>query len=254
MMNKKLIIGIGLLILIVLIAGIVIVMNMNKTNQDSTDISEQEERNTTSNINNLEENNRTETKDNELAVPIANETKDNELAVPIANETNTENMNTNTSKKTVVIYYSRSGSTKQIADYIKEKIGADVIRLETVKTYPSDYNEMLDTAKEEQRNGGRPELKNKNINIADYDTIFLGYPIWWGEIATPVYTFLDRHDLSGKEIAPFVTSGSSGLSGTPNDIKREESGAEILDAMSITSSTLSNYKSLTDNWLSKLGF
>ncbi len=154
----------------------------------------------------------------------------------------------------MVIYYSRSGNTKQIADYIGEKTGADVIRLETVKTYPSDYNEMLDYAQEEQRNGEKPELKNKNINIEDYDTIFLGYPIWWGEIATPVYTFLDEYNLSGKKIAPFVTSGSSGLSGTRSDIKKEEPNAEILDAMSITSSTLNNYKSLTDNWLSKLGF
>lgn len=170
------------------------------------------------------------------------------------NVINQRNNNTDISKKALVIYYSRSGNTKQIANYIGEKTNTDIIRLETVRTYPSNYDEMLNTAKEEQRNGGRPELKNKNINIADYDTIFLGYPIWWGEIATPVYTFLDQYDLSGKKIAPFVTSGSSGMSGTLNDIKREEPNAEVLDAMSITSSTLNNYKSLTDNWLSKLGF
>lgn len=207
-------------------------MNRNKTNQNSTDISE------------LEENN----------IAPNNQTKENELAIATTNETNTENRNTNTSKKTVVIYYSRSGNTKQIADYIKEKIGADVIQLETVNTYPSDDKEMLAYTQEEQRKGERPELKNENNNIADYDTILLGYPIWWGEIATPVYTFLDKHDLSGKKIAPFVTSGSSGLSGTPNAIKKEEPGADVLEAMSITSATLSNYKSLTDNWLSKLGF
>lgn len=92
------------------------------------------------------------------------------------------------------------------------------------------------------------------IFLKKYYTIFLGYPIWWGKIATPVYTFLDEYDLSGKKIAPFVTSGSSGLSGTPSDIKREEPNAKVLDAISITSSTLNNYKSLTDNWLSKLGF
>lgn len=210
-MDKKLIIGIVVLILIVLVGGAFVMVNMNNKTQNDT-----------------------------------------EKLILTTNEQNTQN--TNASKKTLVIYYSRSGNTKQIADYIGEKTNADVIRLETVRTYPSNYDEMLDIAKEEQRNGGRPELKNKNINIADYDTIFLGYPIWWGEIATPVYTFLDEYDLSGKKIAPFVTSGSSGLSGTPNDIKREEPNAEGLDAMSITSSTLNNYKSLTDNWLSKLGF
>ncbi len=218
-MDKKVIIGIVVLILIVLVGGVFVMANMNNKTQNDTEKLEQEINNSNANL-----------------------------------ENNQEIKNTNISKKVLVIYYSRSGNTKQIADYIREKTNADVIRLETVRTYPSNYDEMLDTAKEEQRNGGRPELKNKDINIADYDTIFLGYPIWWGEIATPVYTFLDEYDLSGKKIAPFVTSGSSGLSGTPSDIKREEPNAEVLDAISITSSTLNNYKSLTDNWLSKLGF
>lgn len=227
-MDKKLIIGIVVLILIVLVGGVFVMANMNNKTQNDTERLEQETTNS--------------------------QTEKEQIMIPTTNEQNTQNTNTNTSKKTLVIYYSRSGNTKQIADYIGEKTNADVIRLETVRTYPSNYDEMLDTAKEEQRNGGRPELKNKNINIADYDTIFLGYPIWWGEIATPVYTFLDQYDLSDKKIAPFVTSGSSGLSGTPSDIKREEANAQVLDAMSITSSTLNNYHLFTDNWLSKLGF
>lgn len=243
-MDKRLIIGIIVLILIVLVGGVFVMANMNNKTQDNTEKSEQEIANSNVNVNNKQENRNKENTNSQ--------TEKEQITIPTTNEQNTQN--TNTSKKTLVIYYSRSGNTKQIADYISEKIGGDVVRLETVRTYPSNYDEMLDTAKEEQRNGGRPELKNKNINITNYDTIFLGYPIWWGEIATPVYTFLDEYDLSGKKIAPFVTSGSSGLSGTPSDIKREESGAEVLEAMSITSSTLSNYKSLTDNWLSKLGF
>lgn len=245
-MDKKLIIGIIVLILIVLVGGIFVVTNMNNKIPKDAEKLEQDTSNSNVNVNNKPEN---QNKEN-----INSQTEKEQITIPTTNEQNTQNTNTNTSKKTLVIYYSRSGNTEQIADYISEKTGGDVVRLETVRTYPSNYDEMLDTAKEEQRNGGRPELKNKNINIEDYDTIFLGYPIWWGEIATPVYTFLDEYDLSGKKIAPFVTSGSSGLSGTLSDIKREESGAEVLEAMSITSSTLSNYKSLTDNWLSKLGF
>lgn len=245
-MDKRLIIGIIVLILIVLVGGVFVMAKMNNKTQDNTEKSEQEIANSNVNVNNKQEN---QNKEN-----TNSQTEKEQITIPTTNEQNTQNTKTNTSKKTLVIYYSRSGNTKQIADYISEKTGGDVVRLETVRTYPSNYDEMLDTAKEEQRNGGRPELKNKNINIKDYDTIFLGYPIWWGEIATPVYTFLDNYDLSGKKIAPFVTSGSSGLSGTSSDVKREESGAEVLEAMSITSSTLSNYKSLTDNWLSKLGF
>ncbi len=239
-MNKKIIIvGIVILILVVLAGAATIVISQNKT--------EENENNALNNTNNTE--------NNQMENQVINETEENAtINVPNTSQGNIQNTNVSNSKKSLVIYYSRSGNTKQIADYIGEKTGSDVIRLETVKTYPSDYDEMLDYAQEEQRNGERPEIKNKNINTKDYDTIFLGYPIWWGDIATPVYTFLDEYNLSGKKIAPFVTSGSSGLSGTPSDIKREEPNAEILDAMSITSSTLNNYKSLTDNWLSKLGF
>ena len=129
-MDKKLIIGIVVLILIALVGGIFVMANMN--NKTQNDIEKLEQKTTNSNINT---NNKSE----------------------IQNKENT--------KKTLVIYYSRSGNTKQIADYIGEKTNADVIRLETVRTYPSNYDEMLDTAKEEQKNGDRPELKNKNINI-----------------------------------------------------------------------------------------
>ncbi len=245
-MYKKLIIGIIVLILIVLAGGVLAIVSMNNKTQNNTEELEQEIANSNVNANNKQENQNKENTSSQI--------EKEQITAPTTSQQNTQNTNTNTSKKALVIYYSRSGNTKQIADYIEEKTNADVIRLETVRTYPSNYDEMLDTAKEEQRNGGRPELRNKNINIEDYDIIFLGYPIWWGEIATPVYTFLDEYDLSGKKIAPFVTSGSSGLSGTPSDIKREEPKSEVLDAMSITSSTLNNYKSLTDNWLSKLGF
>lgn len=164
------------------------------------------------------------------------------------------NENTENNSKSLVVYYSRSGNTDKIAKYISEKLEADIVRLDTVKTYPSDYDEMLDVAEEEQRNGELPELKTTINNLQDYDTIFLGYPIWWGNIASPVLTFLNNYDLSNKNIAPFVTSGSSGLSGTPNDIKELEPQANILDALSITSSTLNNYENLTNNWLVDLGY
>lgn len=228
-MDKKIVTIIIVLVLIVLVGGVIAFMSINKTSHN-TNLLEQNSNNTDNNqISNKEENIHTISEED-----IKNTTKDSE--------------------KILVVYYSRSGNTKQIAEYIKEKVGADILKIETVKTYPINYDEMLDYAKKEQSNGERPELKTININIEEYDTIFLGYPIWWGEIATPVYTFLDQYDLSEKKIAPFVTSGSSGLSGTPDDIKREEPKSEVLEAMSITSSTLNNYKSLTDNWLSKLGY
>ena len=78
----------------------------------------------------------------------------------------------------LVLYFSESGNTETVANFIHDEVGGDLIKLETVKAYPSDYDELVDYAQEEQRDDGRPELKTVIENIDSYDTIFLGYPNW----------------------------------------------------------------------------
>lgn len=161
---------------------------------------------------------------------------------------------TNTGSKTLILYFSMSGNTQTVVNYIHDAIGGDIIRLETVETYPEDYNELVDYAQQEQQENARPELKTTIENIDGYDTIFLGYPNWWGDLPMPIYTFLDEYDLSGKTIAPFITHGGSGLSGTDENIQAEEPDATVTEGLAIYGDDAQNSQSEVEDWLEELGF
>lgn len=154
----------------------------------------------------------------------------------------------------LIAYFSWSGNTENAAQIIAEKTDADIIELNPQELYSDSYTEVLDQAQEDMNNDARPELSTTIDNIDEYDTIFLGYPIWWGDCPMAIYTFLDEYDLSGKTIAPFCTSGGSGLSGTPEEIQDEEPNATVTEGLSISDSRSSNSRSQVQNWLSEIGF
>ena len=106
------------------------------------------------------------------------------------------------SDKILVIYFSETGNTQKLAKLISDKVGGDFIRIETEKVYPTDYNELVDDAKKEKENDDRPKLKTLNINLDDYDTIFIGYPIWWYQMPMAMYTLFDNYDFADKTIIP----------------------------------------------------
>ncbi len=133
----------------------------------------------------------------------------------------------------LVVYFSRSGNTESVAERIAERTGADMFEIVTVQIYPEDYNELLDFARNEQRENARPELAEHIENMDIYDVIFLGYPNWWGDMPMPLYSFLDEYDLSGKTIMPFVTSGGSGFSRTIRSVEDAEPEATVLEGLSI---------------------
>ena len=133
----------------------------------------------------------------------------------------------------LVVYFSMSGNTESVAERIAERTGADMFEIVTVQDYPEDYNELLDFARDEQREDARPELAEHIGNMDIYDVIFLGYPNWWGDMPMPLYSFLDEYDLSGKTIMPFVTSGGSGFSRTIRSIEDAEPAATVLEGLSI---------------------
>lgn len=171
------------------------------------------------------------------------------------NNVSTEGSNTETlNGKTLILYFSQSGNTQTVANFIHEAVGGDILRLETVKTYSSNYNDLLDEAQEEQNNNARPELKTKIDNIEEYSTIFLGYPNWWGDMPMPLYTFLEEYDLSGKTIAPFVTSGGSGFSNTISTIREKEPNANVVKGLSISGSSAENSQDEVEEWINNLGF
>lgn len=172
----------------------------------------------------------------------------------VSNESKTDDINIENMGNTLILYFSMSGNTETVANYIHEEIGGDIVKLETVQTYPEDYDELVDYAREEQRDNTRPELETAIENIEQYDTIFLGYPNWWGDMPMPIYSFLDQYDLSNKTIAPFITHGGSGLSGTSANIANEEPDAVVTEGLAINGDDVDDCQDEVNEWLDELNF
>lgn len=155
--------------------------------------------------------------------------------------------------KSLVAYFSWSGNTENVAEAIAEQTGSDIFEIIPAMPYSDDYDTVVDLAQEEQQNGARPEITGSIENISEYDVIYVGYPNWWGDMPMILYTFFDSYDLSGKTIAPFCTSGGSGLSGTVSEIKELEPSATVTDGLHIGSSSASNPDHAVSEWLSEIG-
>ena len=157
-------------------------------------------------------------------------------------------------KKVLVVYFSETGNTQKLAKLISDEIGGDFRRIETVKSYPTG-EALFDYTKNERDNDERPELKDLDINIDDYDVIFVGYPIWWYTLPMPIYTFFETFDFSGKVIVPFNTHEGSGDGGTYSTIKGWEKDAKVLDGLAIRGGDMEkNQTTRVQNWLKGLGF
>ena len=116
-----------------------------------------------------------------------------------------------TGDKALIVYFSHTGNTQRVAEYIGENVEADVFRIEPETPYTDDYNTLLDVAQTEKNEGARPAMAGYIDNLDDYGTVYLGWPCWWGTCPMIMLTFLEQHDLSGKTIVPFTTSGGSGF-------------------------------------------
>ncbi|MCI9442969.1 MAG: flavodoxin [Ruminococcus sp.] len=119
------------------------------------------------------------------------------------------------------------GNVQFMAQTIQETIGGDLFRIETTQQYPLDHDPLVDQAAEEQDADARPELSSHIENLEQYDTVFLGYPNWWGDMPQPLYTFLEEYDFSGKTIIPFCPHGGSGFSRTESTIAGLQPGADV---------------------------
>lgn len=110
----------------------------------------------------------------------------------------------------LVVYFSRSGNTRVIAGQIGRAMDAQVFEIIPATPYPEDYEETVAQATRERESGYEPPLESSVENIADYDTIWLGFPIWGGSVPPVIRSFLSGHDLSGKTLIPFITHGGYG--------------------------------------------
>lgn len=146
------------------------------------------------------------------------------------------------------------GSTEYIAKMIQNSIGGTLFEIETEKQYSKEHDPLVDEAAQEQEENARPKLSSKVENMDSYDIIFIGYPIWWGDLPMPLYTFLEEYDLSGKTIVPFCTHGGSRLSNTDNTIADLQKDATVIhDALAISRSDVAvTEQEEVDRWLESI--
>lgn len=152
----------------------------------------------------------------------------------------------------LVVYFSWSGNTEAVAQEIQRQTGADLFEIVPAEPYTDDYDELLDIAQEEQSSNARPAIAD-TVDLSGYDTVFLGFPNWWGDMPMIIYTFLDEYDLSGKTVAPFNTSGGSGFSGSLDTIAEMEPDAEITEGLSLGSSEAEDCADTVSGWLGSIG-
>ncbi len=169
------------------------------------------------------------------------------------------------SGKSLVVYFSRTGeqdkvgviekgNTKIVAEMIAEKVGADTFEIVPKNdNYPMTFDALCDVAKEEQNNNARPEIKDSVKDFDTYDTIYLGYPIWWADLPMICYTFLESYDFNGKTIVPFCTHEGSADANTQKKIQSAVPNATVKEVFAVRGQDAQNnqdeVKKQIEDWL-----
>ena len=135
--------------------------------------------------------------------------------------------------KSLVLYYSQTGVTETVAKLIQERTHADIEAINAEKPYDGDFNATIERSMKERQAGIECKIKPLSKDIAKYDTIYIGYPIWFGTYAPPVVTLVKKLNVEGKIIIPFCTFGSGGLETSVNDLKKNLKNATILDGYGV---------------------
>jgi flavodoxin len=157
------------------------------------------------------------------------------------------------STRVLIVYYTRSGNTREIASQIHQSVGGDIVEIQTVEPYPDDYDAVTKQAKQELNSGYKPPLKTKVENLGSYNVVFLGSPIWWSTIASPVRTFLSENDLSGKTILPFVTHAGSALGKSVADIAALCPNSTVSDGLTVWGRDAKTAPREVAEWLRRIG-
>lgn len=163
--------------------------------------------------------------------------------------------------RNLVVYFSASGNTKKFAETIAKLTGADIKEIIPEKPYVMDYSkydEIAAATKAERDRGDRPAIRNlEDINIRDYDNIFIGYPMWWYTLPMIMFTFFEakKDDFAGKTVIPFNTHEGSGDGGTYPLVADLAKGAHMLPGLAIRGLNMKmNQTHKIKKWLSKIGF
>ena len=163
------------------------------------------------------------------------------------------NLHARENKKVLVAYFSlRGGITKQVAEEIHRKVGGDLFRIEPEVPYPSEYNDVVARAKEERNNDVYPKIKGKLPRFAAYDTIYLGTPIWFGQLPGVVKTFIAQHDFRGKVVVPFATSGKSSITKIMPHLTQMLPESKLMEGLLIHRDEVDTTAPRIDQWLRTL--
>ena len=163
----------------------------------------------------------------------------------------------------LIVYFSRNyenyvsgairnldvGNTEVVACIIQQLTGADLFKLEPIQEYSRNYNECIAEAQADQRRNARPEVRSYPENLDGYDTVYLGFPNYWGTMPMAVFTFLEHFDWSGKTIRPFCTHEGSGMGRSEVDIRRLCRGADIKPGLAIQGAKASLARKEIEGWI-----
>lgn len=172
------------------------------------------------------------------------------------NETPDNNTEVSGDSKVLIVYFSHSNNTHKLTEMIGAEVDADVIRLTPAKPYENDT--LFERAQDELNDGTRPEISNlpDAETVAQYDTILVGFPIWWYDLPMPMWTFLEAYDLSGKTVIPYFThNGSSSGAGSIDTIEElcPDSTVKSDDYLSIAGRSVDGAESEVKEWLAEIG-
>ena len=159
----------------------------------------------------------------------------------------------------LVVYFSWSGHLDSMSGWIADETGGDIIRVLAKEEYPEGYGDTASRAKKEKDNGVRPEINVELTaeQLAKYDTVFFGYPVWWYDLPMPMWTFLESVDLSGKTVIPFFShEGSSDGANSLNTLRSLAKGADVKtdNALSIRGGKVDSSEKDVREWVKELGY
>ena len=151
----------------------------------------------------------------------------------------------------LVLYYSLTSNTKTVAQEIATRLHADIEEIALVEPYDTAFQATIDRCKADREKGILPEIKPLKSNIADYDVVFIGYPIWFGTYAPPIASLLDKIDLSGKTVVPFCTFGSGGLESSAKDLAAKQPNAKVRQGYGVRAARMAAVSKEVEDFLAR---
>lgn len=181
------------------------------------------------------------------------------------NKQEVKSQNHNNMSNSIVIFFSHAGdnysvgiidtgNTKIVADYISEISGANQFEIITHKYDGMAYTPLINLAKEEANTGELPPYEGSAPDLSQYDTVFIGGPVWWGTYPQVMFTLFKDINLDGKTVIPFTTHEGSGLASCPNDVKKAFPKAKVTGEFSIYGHEVRTGKAKVEKWLKELGY